>query len=93
MNYEAGMPYDQIARSAYEAYAAVTDRKNFRGEPMPEWVDLPPAIRTAWEAAARQVELCLRYPKTPEHRATDRWNGWESPAVLTELHKKAGDGC
>lgn len=46
-----GNPYEDIAKSAYKAYAASTGNKNFRGEPMPEWEDLPISIRTAWETA------------------------------------------
>jgi hypothetical protein len=31
----------QIAKDSYRAYSRVTDFKNFRGEPMPEWDNLP----------------------------------------------------
>ena len=41
-----------LARKAYHAYGAVTDFKNFRGEPMPEFDVLPETIRKAWVAAA-----------------------------------------
>ena len=45
-----------LARIAYQAYGETTDFKNFRGEPMPEWDDLPEKIRQAWEAAAAAVQ-------------------------------------
>jgi hypothetical protein len=43
------------ARIAYTAYGKVTDWKNFRGEPMPEFDDLPEPIREAWAAAAEAI--------------------------------------
>jgi hypothetical protein len=46
---------DQLARTAYDAYGETTDRKNFRGEPMPSWEDLGDRIQNAWRAAARAV--------------------------------------
>ena len=45
-----------LAREAYKAYGAVTDFKNFQGNPMPEWDDLPQKIRDAWVAAAAKVK-------------------------------------
>lgn len=41
-----------LARAAYQRYGAVTDFKNFRGEPMPAYNDLPETIKQAWVAAA-----------------------------------------
>lgn len=43
------------ARIAYTAYGRVTDFKNFRGEPMPEYDNLPPKIQQAWEKAAGTI--------------------------------------
>ncbi len=54
-----GPAWSDIAASAYRAYSASTSNKNFRGEPMPAWSDLPQAIRTAWDAACRQVNDVL----------------------------------
>lgn len=45
----------KLAARAYNAYGAVTDHKNFRGEPMPAYSDLPEKIQAAWEAAVTQV--------------------------------------
>lgn len=44
-----------LASRAYYAYAAVTDHKNYLGNPMPDFSDLPEKIRDAWRAAVRQV--------------------------------------
>ena len=46
---------DTLAREAYDAYGSVTDFKNFRGEPMPAFDNLPPQIQDAWKEAARRV--------------------------------------
>jgi hypothetical protein len=40
------------ARLAYTAYGRKTDFKNFQGNPMPMFDDLPDHIREAWIAAA-----------------------------------------
>jgi hypothetical protein len=40
------------ARIAYTAYGRKTDFKNFRGDPMPAFDELPEKIREAWTAAA-----------------------------------------
>jgi hypothetical protein len=45
-----------LAKIAYHAYGEVTDHKNFRGEPMPEWDGLGDTIQRAWIAAASAVE-------------------------------------
>lgn len=43
------LPIDQ---QAYQAYGEAVAWKNYRGDPMPRWADLPEAIRLAWKAAA-----------------------------------------
>jgi len=43
---------DSRARIAYTAYGKVTDFKNFQGNPMPAFDDLPEQIQEAWTAAA-----------------------------------------
>jgi hypothetical protein len=79
----AGMAWCEIAKTAYRAYAASTGNKNFRGDPMPDWYDLPQPIRTAWEAAARQVGACLGETGEGKSEQFDvsRWIGWEPPKV------------
>lgn len=46
---------NEIALKAYQAYGKVTDFKNFRGEPMPLFEELPEKIQLAWVAAAKSV--------------------------------------
>jgi hypothetical protein len=41
-----------LAQLAYKAYGNVTGHKNFQGDPMPAWEELPPVIQLAWDAAA-----------------------------------------
>lgn len=47
--------YPDLAQGAYAAYGQSTGGRNFRGEPMPDWDDLPDGIRIAWQAAAQDV--------------------------------------
>jgi len=74
----AGMSWSEIVKSAYLAYSASTDNKNFRGEEMPKFEDLPIAIQTAWECAVRQTGNCLRL--AGEHHAGNldeqSWKAW-----------------
>jgi hypothetical protein len=43
------------AKIAYKAYGETTEWKNFQGEPMPEFENLPLIIKKAWERAALAV--------------------------------------
>jgi hypothetical protein len=43
---------ESAGESAYRKYGEVTGRKNFQGDPMPAWEDLPVKIREAWFNAA-----------------------------------------
>lgn len=45
----------KLAKAAYAAYGAVTDNKNFRGEPMPLFDELTTKIQLAWQAAVGEV--------------------------------------
>lgn len=47
------MTLDDIARAGYAAYGETTGHKNYRGDPMPDWIDLGVTIQRAWLAAAR----------------------------------------
>lgn len=77
----------EIAEMAYQAYAAVTDNKNYQGLPMPKFADLPVKIQTAWEAAVRHAwnvnVVGVTFDLTPEERermlAPSRWTGWVPP--------------
>lgn len=46
-----------FAKKGYEAYGNQTDFKNFRGEPMPAWDELPETIQSAWVAAANVIAM------------------------------------
>jgi hypothetical protein len=74
---QAGMAWTDIAASAYRAYAVSTGNKNYQGNPMPTWDELPQAIRTAWESAARQVGDCINGYQGDE----SRWLGWVPPGL------------
>ena len=46
---------EALAKIAYTAYGKTTDFKNFMGNPMPLWEELPEKIREAWGNAADSV--------------------------------------
>jgi hypothetical protein len=46
---------DHLAKAAYAAYGEAVDNRNFQGDPMPSWTDLPAPIRAAWKLAAEAV--------------------------------------
>jgi len=56
-----------LAQTMYESYNAggdpATANKNYRGEPCPEWADLPENIRAKWGAAA---EGAIAFCATPD---------------------------
>jgi hypothetical protein len=54
-----------------------TGGKNFRGDPMPTWVELPQPIRTAWEVAVREAADVAAGVEAD----VNRWAGWVSPSV------------
>lgn len=52
------MTYEQdeiLARKGYEAYGDSSTWRNFRGDPMPTWDQLPLPIKDHWVAAARRI--------------------------------------
>lgn len=67
----------ELAQAAYVAYSALTDNKNFRGEEMPAFEDLPIKIKTAWEVSVRHTIDCLREDSVDLD--TSHWRNWESP--------------
>lgn len=62
-------PQITLARAAYSRYGAVTDYKNFQGNPMPKWEELPEKIRQAWVAAANPDTPTPPVPRDPEAQA------------------------
>ena len=74
----AESPWTTIARSAYMAYAASTGSKNFQGDPMPAFDDLPEPIRIAWQAAVRQaVDVIDNEAAIGQEQ---RWAGYTPPS-------------
>lgn len=49
------MNIEGIAELGYIAYSKSTNNKNFRGDEMPKWKDLPEAIQKAWMAATDEI--------------------------------------
>lgn len=87
MGAAAGMAWVDMAASAYRAYAASTGNRNFRGEPMPAWSELPLPIRVAWEAAARQVGSCFGARPDGPPPDESRWQGWVPPGGQNDLRR------
>lgn len=48
---------EKLARIAYRAYGESTGWKNFQGNKMPEFDDLPGPIQAAWRAASLAVAV------------------------------------
>lgn len=72
----AGKSWSDVAKHAYMAYAASTGNKNFRGETMPEYMDLPRPIQIAWEAASRHIGDCLADPNPNTWPDENHWSRW-----------------
>lgn len=81
-----GNSYESITKSAYKAYLASTGNKNFKGDPMPEWEDLPQPIKTAWEAATRHIiDIWDGYsPDWETFPNEQKWNGWVPPRLRSK---------
>lgn len=45
----------RLGQIAYNAYGEVTNFKNFQGNPMPVFDELPEIIQTAWQKAAEKI--------------------------------------
>lgn len=49
-----GVPdFVEIARQAYNAYGRTTNFKNFKGDTLTAWENLPELVRVAWTAAIK----------------------------------------
>lgn len=92
-NVAGKVTWREVAKLAYQAYAANTGGKNYQGNPMPEFDALPEAIKTAWEAAIRHSARVV-LAASPELTEEDRrriidpsiWAGWKSSegAIMSE---------
>lgn len=56
---------EELAKEAYAAYGKSTGNKNFQGQPMPKWENLPRPIQNAWVSAAVAVARGLISPPAP----------------------------
>lgn len=65
--------------SLYNAYGDSAGWKNFRGEPMPKWDDLPNEIQENWRAVARFVHEKYTYEASSEKQL--------KPEVVEALRK------
>lgn len=96
---------ERLARDSYYAYGGVTDFKNFQGNPMPEWGELPEKIQQAWIAAsqhavhARFVTLDDRERVQIEHalKYTDEYSSAGAPGhgqflLIAKLARALGIG-
>ena len=56
-NKEPSLMFDwkNLAERSYTAYGQVTSFKNFKGDPMPEFDELPETIQEAWIAAVTEA--------------------------------------
>ncbi len=54
-----------LAEMGYMAYAVTTDRKNYRGESMPVWENLPGLQKQAWVNAASAIRRRVVNNKFP----------------------------
>ena len=55
----------ELAQHAYDAYGQAVGWLNYRGDPMPKWENLPPAIQAAWRAATQAIVDVVRERETP----------------------------
>jgi hypothetical protein len=72
----------------YRAYGDSVGWKNYLGKPMPEWGDLPGAIRTAWDSAAYAIvnEATRLYDQSTVGCVC------EHPATMHDVAEASGEG-
>ena len=57
---------NKLAKFAYQIYGETTDFKNFLGNPMPDFDELPELTRTAWRNTAMALYTKGRVDKSAE---------------------------
>jgi hypothetical protein len=57
MQKEIDQSFIEVAKDGYKAYGEVVDYKNYAGNPMPAWEELPEKIQEAWIAASKKAFL------------------------------------
>ena len=73
----------ELAELAYKAYGKVTDNKNFRGEEMPAFENLPDLIKKAW------IEASLTVYHIAEPKPTTMITTYKELEAALEGQKKA----
>lgn len=71
----------------YEGYNEVTEYKNFRGEPVPQYPDLPDKIINAWEMGAKRVIEATEMEAIKTVRATSVLEDFKALEARLESHK------
>lgn len=77
---QAGMPWSEIAESAYRAF--MSNMRGTHGDAVfiVDWYDLPTPVQFAWEAAVRQADRCRGVPLGGKAPPEDAWETWKPPA-------------
>lgn len=60
----------QLAKIAFEAYKESAKGVNFAGQPIPEWKEMPDAIRKHWFAAAEAQRQAMLDALSLDERET-----------------------
>ena len=76
-----------LAQKAYESYGDFRGWKSHDDKPMPQWEELPTAIRNAWEVAVTGVFIEIRKELNLEPRDIAAINAAKS---YKEMHSNAG---
>jgi hypothetical protein len=61
------MTINDLGKIAYDTYCQKVGWKSFRGEPLPEWKEVPPNIQEAWEGATAEVWSTLMQARMLPH--------------------------
>lgn len=78
-------------KNLYQVYGSVTDFKNYQGNPMPEWEDLPEKIQLAWTAVSdfagtERIEQVLGETKLEPRELSQIWHA----LAYADHHSDAG---
>ncbi len=76
---QAGMPWSEIAESAYRAFCARMRGVLGDSAILVEWHELPTQIQWSWEAAVRQAGECSRVPLGGHAPDESHWAKWRPP--------------
>jgi len=90
-----------VGKVNYETYATCRQWQDVRGEPLPIWDEVDPAIRAAWTAAAIDAAnystkdawmlMCQLYHKLLEEKPNDRTDRDRHYAIaITQIQSMMG---